>query len=124
MCIRSPVYNFLNPYCTKSAHEFTVNQLDIDVIGARNRNRTGTPAINEATDFKSVVSTYFTTRALGGGSRNRTGVNGFAGRCITILLSRHIGVYTSLKKQRKARCFPRVPTLCLFVTTTIPALFV
>ena len=33
------------------------------VIGARGRNRTGTPAINEAADFKSDVSTYFTTRA-------------------------------------------------------------
>ena len=31
--------------------------------GARDRNRTGTPAINEAADFKSAVSTYFTTRA-------------------------------------------------------------
>ena len=33
------------------------------LIGARNRNRTGTPAINEAADFKSAVSTNFTTRA-------------------------------------------------------------
>ena len=33
-------------------------------IGARGRNRTGTPAINEAADFKSDVSTSFTTRAL------------------------------------------------------------
>ena len=32
-------------------------------FGARGRNRTGTPAINEAADFKSDVSTYFTTRA-------------------------------------------------------------
>ena len=32
------------------------------LIGARGRNRTGTP-ISVATDFKSVVSTYFTTRA-------------------------------------------------------------
>jgi hypothetical protein len=31
--------------------------------GARDRNRTGTPAIHEAADFKSAVSTYFTTRA-------------------------------------------------------------
>ncbi len=32
--------------------------------GARDRNRTGTPAIHEAADFKSAVSTYFTTRAV------------------------------------------------------------
>ena len=32
-------------------------------IGARDRNRTGTPVIHEAADFKSDVSTYFTTRA-------------------------------------------------------------
>ena len=31
--------------------------------GARDRNRTGTPVIHEAADFKSDVSTYFTTRA-------------------------------------------------------------
>ena len=31
--------------------------------GTRDRNRTGTPAMNEAADFKSAVSTYFTTRA-------------------------------------------------------------
>ena len=33
------------------------------LCGARSRNRTGTPVL-EATDFKSVVSTYFTTRAI------------------------------------------------------------
>ncbi len=32
-------------------------------IGAPGRNRTGTPAINEAADFKSDVSTNFTTGA-------------------------------------------------------------
>ncbi len=32
-------------------------------LGARDRNRTGTPVIHEAADFKSDVSTYFTTRA-------------------------------------------------------------
>ena len=31
--------------------------------GARDRNRTGTPVIHEAADFKSDVSTYSTTRA-------------------------------------------------------------
>jgi hypothetical protein len=33
-------------------------------IGASNRNRTGTPAMNEAADFKSAVSTYFTIEAV------------------------------------------------------------
>ncbi len=33
----------------------------IDFIGARGRNRTGTPV--KARDFKSLVSTNFTTRA-------------------------------------------------------------
>jgi hypothetical protein len=33
------------------------------LVGARDRNRTGTPVIHEAADFKSDVSTYFTTRA-------------------------------------------------------------
>ena len=37
----------------------------IKVFGARDRNRTGTPAIHEAADFKSAVSTCFTTRASG-----------------------------------------------------------
>ena len=44
-----------------------------------------------AADFKSAVSTSFTTRAggwsgnPGGAGRNRTGVDGFAGRCMTTL---------------------------------------
>ncbi len=33
------------------------------VDGAPGRNRTGTPAMNEAADFKSDVSTNFTTGA-------------------------------------------------------------
>ena len=54
-------------------------------------------------DFKSPVSTYFTTRAellwknryphaekVGGATRSRTGLNGFAIRSITALLSRHV----------------------------------
>ena len=46
-----------------------------------------------AGDFKSPVSTYFTTRALykiGGGGRNRTGVHGVAVRCMTTLPPRHL----------------------------------
>ena len=39
-------------------------KLLVSLIGARDRNRTGTPVIHEAADFKSDVSTYFTTRAM------------------------------------------------------------
>ena len=35
-----------------------------ETIGARGRNRTGTPHLWKAADFKSDVSTNFTTRAL------------------------------------------------------------
>ena len=49
--------------------------------------------ITEAADFKSDVSTNFTTRAqtglTGGATQSRTGLHGFAIRCITDLLSRH-----------------------------------
>ena len=56
------------------------------VTGARDRNRTGT--LLPARDFKSLVSTNFTTRAKNGGwSRNRTGVHGVAVRCMTTLPS-------------------------------------
>ena len=81
--------------------------------GARDGNRTRTTAINESADFKSAVSTYFTTRAsrllsaivkqkslpsaggfnhqfYGGAARSRTGLAGFAIRYITALLPRRI----------------------------------
>ena len=67
-------------------------------FGAPGRTRTGTPPFGIAADFKSAVSTGFTTgagtarcgnaRRTGGGGRNRTGVHGFAGRCITTLSPR------------------------------------
>ncbi len=44
--------------------------------GARDRNRTGTPAIHEAADFKSAVSTYFTTRAKGSLSNKKAPLQG------------------------------------------------
>src|SRR4030066_1447574 len=61
----------------------------------------------QATDFKSVVSTNFTPRAgTGGETRNRTGIGGFAIRCITILLSRR-AVYQQLEMiEGKPECFP------------------
>ena len=50
--------------------------------------------MNEAADFKSAVSTDFTTRAqktyAGGAARSRTGLAGFAIRYITALLPRHL----------------------------------
>ena len=95
--------------------QLTAEVIDFHEYGARDRNRTGTPL--PARDFKSLVSTYFTTRAChdsktrsknksacgalgktGGGGRDRTGVNGFAGRCITTLLPRHGSVlYREIK---------------------------
>ena len=70
------------------------------------------PLCRKAADFKSDVSTNFTTRAHdgiveqkrgcrsqitkpwqandGGATRSRTGLLGFAIRCITALLSRHV----------------------------------
>ena len=53
--------------------------------GARGRSRTGT-ALRPG-DFKSPAATNYATRAVitGGGGRNRTGVHGFAGRCMTTL---------------------------------------
>ena len=78
------------------------------VDGARNGTRTRTP-LAEAADFKSAASTNFAIRArgalsvrrktkgllegalveeFGGAIRSRTGLDGFAIRCITALLSR------------------------------------
>src|SRR5262245_10304731 len=55
--------------------------------GAQGRTRTGTTL--RSGDFKSPAATNYATRAVkgrvGGGGRNRTGVHGFAGRCMTTL---------------------------------------
>jgi hypothetical protein len=51
------------------------------------------PARLAAADFKSATSTYFVIEAricAGGGGRNRTGVDGFAGRCMTTLPPRRV----------------------------------
>ena len=58
--------------------------------GAQGRTRTGT-ALRPG-DFKSPAATNYATRAAitGGGGRNRTGVHGFAGRCMTTLPPRQI----------------------------------
>ena len=44
-----------------ACHEETPSNVRLN--GARDRNRTGTP-LTEARDFKSLVSTNFTTRAV------------------------------------------------------------
>ena len=78
----------------------------IEFFGARNRNRTGMQCL-VATDFKSVVSTNFTTRAdVGGETQNRTGIGGFAIRCITILLSRHVAKQRFEMNKGKRDAFP------------------
>jgi hypothetical protein len=52
-------------HCRPWADRFgSVMIFTIEKIGASNRNRTGTPAMNEAADFKSAVSTYFTIEAV------------------------------------------------------------
>ena len=80
----------------------------VGITGARGRNRTGMTVV-WSRDFKSLASTCFATRAfgnrlfivlacpagfsrnrqsgrkIGGWGRNRTGVHGFAGRCMTTL---------------------------------------
>src|SRR4030066_682944 len=61
----------------------------------------------QATDFKAVVSPNFTTRAgTGGETRNRTGMGGFAIRCITILLSRRTANQQLEMIEGKPECFP------------------
>jgi hypothetical protein len=58
--------------------------------GARGGSRTRTTF--RSGDFKSPAATNYATRAAitGGGGRNRTGVHGFAGRCMTTLPPRQI----------------------------------
>ncbi len=47
-------------------------------------------AVSEIADKeKALIDQGFNVLAYGGGGRNRTGVDGFASRCITILLLRH-----------------------------------
>ena len=99
---------------------------ELSCIGARDRNRTGTPVIHEAADFKSDVSTNFTTRAhdplsnnnaspsdndeallnqnmSGGATRSRTGLTGFAIQGITDLLSRR---HTFTPKEKGKHLLP------------------
>src|SRR3972149_9689159 len=81
-------------------------------FGARGRSRTGTAV--KPRDFKSLVSTCSTTRAkvfedpcsartrgIGGWGRNRTGVHGFAGRCMTTLPPSPGGIKPETPGQRR-----------------------
>ena len=89
---------------------------------AQGRTRTGTEL--PPRDFKSLVSTNSTTRArlwskrtsdsfrvsvIGGWGRNRTGVDGFAGRCITTLPPSQ-GLYTKLKEPLIKAELPKIKT--------------
>ena len=55
----------------------------LTIIGARGRNRTGTPL--RARDFKSLVSTNFTTRA---DSRSTTNCGAYSNTLVCIFLSK------------------------------------
>ena len=121
--------------------QLTAEVIDFHEYGARDRNRTGTPL--PARDFKSLVSTYFTTRAChdsktrsknksacgalgktGGGGRDRTGVNGFAGRCITTLLPRHgFVLYRETKTYRHKRNAKTFSTLLMNKKGSLAASF-
>ena len=89
----------------------------MDFYGARGRNRTGTPL--PARDFKSLVSTDFTTRAEqynkkdGGAFRSRTGLGGFAIRYITALLTRRLKQIL----ERETRLELATPTLARSCST-------
>ena len=91
--------------------------------GARDRNRTGTVLLPQ--DFKSCASTNFATRAhlafatcsdYGGRSRNRTGVDGVAVRCMTTLPSGLKSDYLLL--ERETRLELATPTLARLCSTT------
>ena len=74
--------------------------------GARDRTRTGT--ILRSGDFKSPVSTNFTTRAKDGGAgRNRTGVHGVAVRCMTTLPPRLIYLFAVWSGKRGSNSRPQ-----------------
>ena len=79
------------PHILGMTHART-QQIVVDRLndGAQGRTRTGTTL--RSGDFKSPAATNYATRAAitGGGGRNRTGVHGFAGRCMTTLPPRQI----------------------------------
>src|SRR5690554_258961 len=81
-------------------------------------------------DFKSLVSTYFTTEAFlnfdsewylskhfGGATWSRTGLRGFAIQCITALLSRRITCKSMLNLERETRLELATPTLARSCST-------
>ena len=62
------------------------------LFGARDRNRTGTPVIHEAADFKSDVSTYFTTRAHRSIVKQKCPALGARGTVVTSFMEARSGV--------------------------------
>ena len=85
--------------------------------GARSRTRTGTAL--RPRDFKSLASTNFAIRATmrakvpqgdGGADRNRTGVHGFAGRCVTTPPPRR-GRFPAREGGIRARTLPQQETI-------------
>ena len=86
--------------------------------GARGRTRTGTGVLLPR-DFKSLASTKFRHPGVnlriyigcGGWGRNRTGVDGFAGRCITTLPPSLIAATRTGKTSKKNLSFNRGQTL-------------
>jgi len=77
------------------------------LTGARNRNRTGTHFLR----LRRILSPLCLPisppgRIFGGETQNRTGIGGFAIRCITILLSRRIAFHQHEMIEGKLECFP------------------
>ena len=54
------------------------------------------------------VTDAVATDESGGGGRNRTGVDGFAGRCITTLLPRHAVCRYGCEEKRESLRFPLI----------------
>src|SRR3972149_7062665 len=79
------------------------------MTGARNRNRTGTLVLPKRRILSPLCLPISPPgRIFGGGGRNRTGVYGFAIRCITILLPRRTANQQLEMIEGKLNAFPRI----------------
>src|SRR3990172_5373589 len=75
--------------------------------GARNRNRTGTLVLPKRRILSPLCLPISPPgRVFGGETQNRTGIGGFAIRCITILLSRRSANLQLEMIEGKPECFP------------------
>jgi hypothetical protein len=75
--------------------------------GARSRNRTGTLVLPKRRILSPLCLPISPPgRVFGGETRNRTGIGGFAIRCITILLSRRNLKLQLEMNEGKPECFP------------------